>query len=67
MSGVTVVRCPHCGKELGPLDRAWIDSMAPWYAECAECTYLLALGIYTIDQYNQWLRDGRSPRLRYEQ
>lgn len=49
----TYFRCASCGKELHGNDR--------YDRECSECRYLHSLGIYTIEQYNEWLRKNVQP------
>ena len=52
-SNITLFRCSCCGKELHGSNK---DLAERTNGECAQCQYLHALGIYTIEQYNEWLR-----------
>lgn len=42
--------CLHCRKQLT------ISADQLGYRECANCNYFHTLGIYTVEQYNEWLK-----------
>lgn len=53
-SNISVNRCTHCRKSL----TLTADKLG--YTKCADCTYFEAIGVYTTEQYNEWLRKNKT-------
>lgn len=52
----TVFRCSHCGKWLSQSDQDWCWKYDE--NECTECMFLEDMGIHTIEEYNEWLKEN---------
>lgn len=49
--------CVHCRKNLSLTE----DAMG--YRKCADCIYFENIGVYSIEQYNDWLRTKKCPEI----
>ena len=54
MGNITLFTCSCCGKTLTFLARQFMEKHDQ--DECADCLYLHLLGVYTIEDYNNYLR-----------
>ena len=54
MGNITLFRCKCCGKILSVLDRQFVEKHDLY--ECSNCRYLHLIGVYTIQDYNNYLR-----------
>jgi ribosomal protein L37AE/L43A len=53
-SNISVNCCAKCGKNLTlALDQMGIDY-------CADCYYFKSIGVYSITDYNNWLKKNKS-------
>lgn len=50
----TIINCKHCGKELNKIDKRFAEEY--YDGLCSECSYLKCLNIYTIEDYNNYLK-----------
>lgn len=53
----TFMTCKKCGKELSKSGREHADRINK--PQCVECSYMESIGVETIEDYNNYLRDDK--------